>query len=69
MLRKLLKYEFKATGRLMLPLLIALLVVPAYRRCRAEAGPSLLGRWGGGAVQAAIVLAYLLMAVGNVVTV
>lgn len=27
MLRKLLKYEFKATGRLMLPLLIALLAI------------------------------------------
>ena len=61
--------EFMRLAGGLIAILIALLVVPAYRRCRAEAGPSLLGRWGGGAVQAAIVLAYLLMAVGNVVTV
>ena len=47
--------------------LIALLVVPAFRKASREPGDSLLGRWSGGWMQILIIIAYVLMAVGNVV--
>ena len=53
----------------LIAILIALLVVPAYRKCRREPSESLLGRWGGTSMQIVIAAAYVLMAVGNVVTV
>lgn len=61
--------EFMRLAGGLIAILIALLVVPAYRKCRREPGESLLGRWGGTGMQIVIAAAYVLMAVGNVVTV
>ena len=61
--------EFMRLAGGLIAILIALLVVPAYRKCRRDPGESLLGRWGGTVMQVLIAVAYVLMAVGNVVTI
>ncbi len=61
--------EFMRLAGGLIAIIVALLVVPTYRISRREPGVSLLGGWGGTAMQLAIILAYILMAVGNVVTV
>lgn len=61
--------EFMRLAGGLIAILVAVMGVPAYRRSRLEPGGSMLGRWGGTGMQIAMVAAYLLMAVGNVVTV
>ena len=59
--------EFMRLAGGLIAILIALLVVPAFRKASREPGDSLLGRWSGGWMQILIIIAYGLMAVGNVV--
>lgn len=59
--------EFMGLAGGLIAILIALLVVPAFRKASREPGDSLLGRWSGGWMQILIIIAYVLMAVGNVV--
>ena len=59
--------EFMRLAGGLIAILIALLVVPAFRQASREPGDSLLGRWSGGWMQILIIIAYVLMAVGNVV--
>lgn len=59
--------EFMRLAGGLIAILIALLVVPAFRKASREPGDSLLGRWSGGWMQILIIIAYVLMAVGNVV--
>ena len=59
--------EFMRLAGGFIAILIALLVVPAFRKASREPGDSLLGRWSGGWMQILIIIAYVLMAVGNVV--
>ena len=47
-------------------IIVAVMVVPAYRNARREVSGSILGRWGGTGFQIAIIVAYLLMAAGSV---
>lgn len=61
--------EFMRLAGGLIAILIALMVVPAFGKASREPGSSLLGRWGGGWMQVLIIIAYLLMAVGNVVTI
>ena len=59
--------EFMRLAGGLIAILIALLVVPAFLKASREPGDSLLGRWSGGWMQILIIIAYVLMAVGNVV--
>ena len=59
--------EFMRLAGGLIAILIALLVVPAFRKASREPGDSLLGRWSGGWMQILIIIAYVQMAVGNVV--
>ena len=61
--------EFMRIGGGLIGILIAILVIPAYRKSLKEEGDSTLGNKCGTAVQILIVIAQLLMAVGNVVPV
>lgn len=61
--------EFMRLAGGLIAILIALMVVPAFSKASREPGGSLLGRWGGGWMQVLIIIAYLLMAVGNVVAI
>ena len=60
--------EFMRLAGRLIAIMIAIGVVPAYRKCRREPGEVLLKN-GGNAMQMIIMLAYVLMAVGNVVPV
>lgn len=60
--------EFMRLAGGLIAIMIAIGVVPAYRKCRKEPGEGLLKN-GGSAMQMIIMLAYVLMAVGNVVPV
>ena len=60
--------EFMRLAGGLIAIMIAIGVVPAYRKCRREPGEVLLKN-GGNAMQMIIMLAYVLMAVGNVVPV
>lgn len=60
--------EFMRLAGGLIAIMIAIGVVPAYRKCRKEPGEVLLKN-GGNAMQMIIMLAYVLMAVGNVVPV
>ncbi len=60
--------EFMRLAGGLIAIMIAIGVVPAYRKCRREPGEALLKN-GGNAMQMIIMLAYVLMAVGNVVPV
>lgn len=48
-------------------ILVAVMVVPTYRNARQELGGGLLGRSGGTAMQIAVAVGYVFMAVGNLV--
>lgn len=61
--------EFMRIGGGLIGILIAILVIPAYRKSLKEEGESTLGNKCGTAVQILVVIAQLLMAVGNVVPV
>lgn len=61
--------EFMRLAGGLIAILVAVMGVPAYRRSRRDAGGSMLGKWGGTGMQAAMVAAYVLMALGNLVTV
>ena len=60
--------EFMRLAGGLIAIMIAIGVVPAYRKCRREPGEALLKN-GGNAMQMIIMLAYVLMVVGNVVPV
>lgn len=60
--------EFMRLAGGLIAIMIAIGVVPAYRKCRREPGEALI-KHGGTATQLIIMLAYVLMAVGNVVPV
>lgn len=60
--------EFMRLAGGLIAIMIAIGVVPAYRKCRREPGEVLLKN-GGNTMQMIIMLAYILMAVGNVVPV
>ncbi|MDY4610725.1 MAG: aromatic amino acid transport family protein [Sphaerochaetaceae bacterium] len=61
--------EFMRLAGGLIAILIALLVVPAFRKSRKDIGPTLLGRYGNATAQVAVIILYILMAVGNVVTI
>lgn len=62
--------ELMRTAGGLIAILIALLVVPAYRRCRKENGRLLLsGKLGSTFVQIMVVLAFVLMAIGSAVSI
>lgn len=48
-------------------IIVAVMVVPAYRNARREAPGTMLGRFGGTPFQILIIIAYILMAVGSVI--
>jgi len=60
--------EFMRLAGGLIAIMIAIGVVPAYRKCRKEPGEALI-KHGGTGMQMLIMLAYVLMAVGNVVPV
>ncbi|HWR23419.1 MAG TPA: aromatic amino acid transport family protein [Feifaniaceae bacterium] len=47
-------------------IVVAVMVVPAYRNARREVEGTMLGRYGGAGFQILVVVAYVLMAVGSV---
>ena len=49
-------------------IIVAVLVVPTYRNARKELSGSMLGALGGNAGQIFVVIGYVLMAVGNLVS-
>lgn len=61
--------EFMRLAEGLIAILVAVMGVPAYRRSRRDGGSLMLGRWGGTGMQAAMIAAYVLMALGNLVTV
>ena len=61
--------EFMRLAGGLIAILVAILVVPAYRKASGEEGESMLGRFGTTGMQILIMIAYILMAVGNVVSV
>ncbi len=61
--------EFMRIAGGLIAIIIALMVVPAYRISRKDGETSLLGKYGTAAMQVFIIIAYLFMAIGNVVTV
>lgn len=61
--------EFMRLAGGLIAILVAVMGVPAYRRSRRDGGSLMLGRWGGTGMQIAMVAAYVLMALGNLVTV
>lgn len=61
--------EFMRLAGGLIAIVVAVMVVPAYRNARNEVSGSLAGRYGTTGVQALIILAYLLMGIGSVVTV
>ncbi len=61
--------EFMRLAGGLIAIVVAVMVVPAYRNARNEMSGSLAGRYGTTGVQALIILAYLLMGIGSVVTV
>ena len=61
--------EFMRLAGGLIAIIIALMVVPAYRKSRKEEGVETLGKLGCTPMQVFILLAYIFMAIGNVVTV
>ncbi|MBU9727347.1 aromatic amino acid transport family protein [Diplocloster modestus] len=61
--------EFMRLAGGLIAILVAILVVPAYRKASREEGESMLGRFGTTGMQILIMIAYIFMAVGNVVSV
>ena len=61
--------EFMRLAGGLIAIVVAVMVVPAYRNARNEVSGSLLGKYGGTAMQIIIFIAYILMGIGSVVTV
>lgn len=61
--------EFMRLAGGLIAIIVAVMVIPAFRKCRKEEGESILGNSGGTALQIIIAIMYVLMAVGNVVTI
>ena len=59
--------DFMRIGGGLIGILIAILVIPAYRKSLREPGQSVLGNRCGTAVQILVIAAQILMAIGNVV--
>lgn len=53
----------------LIAIMVALMVVPAYRACRKEGGENLLGRASSLGMDIFIIVMYIMMAVGNVVAI
>ena len=61
--------ELMRTAGGLIAIIIAFMIVPAYRNARREVEGSLLGAAGGTVMQVLVIFLYLLMAVGSVVPV
>ena len=61
--------EFMRLAGGLIAIIVAVMVIPAFRKCRKEDGDSIFGKKGGTALQIAIAIAYVFMAIGNVVTI
>lgn len=61
--------EFMRLAGGLISIVVAVMVVPSYRNARNEVAGSVLGKYGGTLMQILIVLAYILMGIGSVVTV
>ena len=61
--------EFMRIGGGLIGILIAILVIPAYRKSLKDPVESVLGHRCGTVVQVLVIIAQILMAVGNVVTI
>lgn len=62
--------EFMRLAGGLIAILIALMVIPAFRKAKANQTDGLLtGPWGGTWMQIIIMIAYIFMAIGNVVTI
>lgn len=61
--------EFMRLAGGLIAIVVAVMVVPAYRNARNEVSGSLLGKYGRTAMQIIIFIAYILMGIGSVVTV
>ena len=61
--------EFMRLAGGLIAIIVAVMVIPAFRKCRNEEGDSIFKKYGGTGLQIFIALMYVLMAVGNVVTI
>lgn len=61
--------DFMRIGGGLIGILIAILVIPAYRKSLRDPGQSVLGNRCGTVVQILVIVAQILMAIGNVVTI
>ena len=61
--------EFMRLAGGLIAIIVAVMVIPAFRKCRAEEGDSIFKKYGGTGLQIFIALMYVFMAVGNVVTI
>lgn len=61
--------EFMRIGGGLIGILVAILVIPAYRKSLKDPGESVLGEKCGTVMQILVILAQVLMALGNVVTI
>lgn len=61
--------EFMRLAGGLIAIIVAVMVIPAFRKCRSEEGDSIFGNGGGTVLQIVIAIMYVLMAVGNVVTI
>lgn len=61
--------EFMRLAGGLIAIIVAVMVIPAFRKSREEKGESIFNGHGGTGLQLAIALMYLLMAVGNVVAI
>ncbi len=61
--------EFMRLAGGLIAIVVAVMVVPSYRNARNEVAGSVLGKYGGTLMQILIILAYILMGIGSVVTV
>lgn len=61
--------EFMRLAGGLISILVAVTVVPAFRNAKQDVPGSLLGKYSGVAVQALVVIAYILMGIGSVVTI
>lgn len=61
--------EFMRIAGGLIAIIVAVMAVPSYRNARKEVPGTLLGKYGTGAVELLIIVAYVLMGVGSVVSV
>ena len=61
--------DFMRIGGGLIGILVAILVIPAYRKSLKDPGETVLGDKCGTFLQILVILAQILMALGNVVTI